>query len=58
MTIVSVARPSISGFATPASTGVTSPIHSEDSLGVSSGTGIRSGGRRSSARAISSIIPP
>ena len=56
-TTVSVARPSISGRATPTSTGVTSPIHSDERRGVSSGTGTWSGGRRSSARAISSIIP-
>jgi hypothetical protein len=35
LTTVSAERPSISGRATPASTGVTSPIHSEDSPGVS-----------------------
>ena len=51
MTTVSVARPSISGLATPASTGVTSPIQSEERNGVSNGTVIRSGGRRPWARA-------
>jgi hypothetical protein len=35
VTTVSVERPSTSGRATPASTGVTSPIHSDDSQGVS-----------------------
>ena len=38
VTTVSVASPSISGRATPASTGVTRPIHSEESRGVSTGT--------------------
>ena len=36
---------STSGIARPAGTGVTSPTHSEDSRGVSSGTGIRTRGR-------------
>ena len=44
VTVVGVESPSTSGRATPASTGVTSPIHSEDSHGVMSGTGTR--GRR------------
>ena len=44
VTTVGAASPSISGRATPASTGVTSPIHNEESHGVISGTGIR--GRR------------
>src|SRR2546421_5141587 len=44
VTIVGTASPSINGRATPASTGVTSPIQSEESHGVISGTGIR--GRR------------
>ena len=44
MTTVGTASPSINGLATPASTGVTSPIQSEESHGVISGTGIR--GRR------------
>ena len=38
VTIVSVDRPSTSGRATPTSTGVTSPIQSDDRYGVSSGT--------------------
>ena len=46
LTVVSVASPSIKGRATPASTGVTSPIQSEESHGVSSGTVIRRGGWR------------
>ena len=36
---------STSGIARPAGTGVTSPTHSDDSRGVSSGTGIRTRGR-------------
>ena len=39
VTTVSLARLSISGRATPASTGVTRPIQSEERRGVSSGTG-------------------
>jgi hypothetical protein len=36
-TTVSTVRPSIKGFATPASTGVTKPIQCEESFGVSNG---------------------
>ena len=36
---------STNGIARPAGTGVTSPTHSDDSRGVSSGTGIRTRGR-------------
>ena len=50
-TTVSVDSPSISGRATPASTGVTSPIHSDESAGESSGTGSIAGSRLPSARA-------
>ncbi len=39
VTVVGVESPSISGRAIAASTGVTRPIHREDSHGVSSGTG-------------------
>ncbi len=45
VTTVSVASPSISGRATPASTGVTRPIQSEERAGVSTGTISRRGGR-------------
>ena len=44
--------------ATPASTGVTRPIHSEDSHGVMNGTGIFGRGRLPRARAITSSISP
>ena len=40
VTTVGTASPSINGLATPASTGVTSPIHSDESHGVINGTGI------------------
>src|SRR5262249_57090083 len=39
VTVVCVDRPSIRGLATPASTGVTSPIQREESRGVRNGTG-------------------
>ena len=57
VTTVSTARLSISGRATPASTGVTRPIQSEDSRGVSSGTG-SCGRRRRRARRPSGRASP
>ena len=57
VTTVGERRLSISGRAIPASTGVTSPIHSEDSHGVSSGTDTRGRRRLPSAAAISSSMP-
>lgn len=44
--VVSAESPSINGLATPASTGVMSPIPSEESHGVSSGTGMRRSSRK------------
>ena len=46
VTVVGVDKPSTSGRATPASTGVTKPIQSDDSQGVRSGTGTRDGAAR------------
>ena len=58
MTTVSVASPSTSGRATPASTGVTSPIHSDESFGDSSGTGSFVGSRPAEhARPSASMSP-
>jgi len=58
VTVVGVERPSTSGRATPASTGVTRPIQCEDSHGVMSGTGTRGRRRTPSASAIRSSISP
>ena len=58
MTVVGVDRPSTKGRATPASTGVTRPIQSEESQGVSSGTGTLGRGWIPSAWAIRSSMSP
>ena len=58
VTTVGSDSPSIRGLATPASTGVTSPIQSDDSHGVISGTGTRGRGRRPRTMAIRSSIAP
>ena len=58
VTVVGVDRPSIRGRAIAASTGVTSPIHSDESHGVSSGTGSFGRRRAPSASAIRSSISP
>jgi len=49
VTVLSVESPSISGRATPTSTGVTRPIQSEDSLGSGTAREAFGRGRRPSA---------